>query len=186
MAVIRGDDVLDSYQLVIPRAAEYEEDYLNGVWHAGGEHSLPVEAQFMDAATGMIKAALGKTRKFLVHLPERKKLDIFRVLHYSVPVGGALNVGWYLTGRKRAFGTASSVTKLLSGGKAASTMASALSGVRIPVIHNLDLFDNADLHGLLAAIHSFTVLETIERLASKVEFDLTRINRQSTGMFGVS
>lgn len=164
MAIIKGQDVIDSYQDVIPGAGELAEQYVQGIAQSIQQQQLPVEIGMQQAATGLLRSVMGKSREFLVVKPQNRALDIFRVLHYGVPNGTNLAAGWYLTGRVKGFGNMQ---------------------FRVPVLHDIDIFDNADLQALVTGIHQFAVIDSLLTIADKVGYDRSRVNRKSTGLFGV-
>lgn len=165
MPILRPDDVIDSWEVVLPDCAHLGSQYLVDVSNAVIRQEIPVVMEFQQAATGLIKAAIGRTRTFLVMTPQARSLDPFRLLHYAVPVGRALSIGWYLAGRVPGLGSP--------------------AAIRLPVLHGLDLFANADLHALTAVVHNVCVLETVEQFALSVSLDLETISRRSFGLFGV-
>lgn len=164
MAIVKGQDVVDSYLQVLPGAAPLADQYLQGIVDSIREQQLPVQTSTETAATGLLRAVMGKSREFLVVKPTNRALDIFRIMHFGVPSGVNLATGWYLTGRVRGLGQMQ---------------------FRVPVLHDLDIFDNADLQALVAAIHQFAVIDSILAIADRVGFDRSRISRKSTGLFGV-
>lgn len=102
MAVIKGEDVITSYSEVIPDAASQAGNYLAWVQGATAEMGLPARMGMQQAATGLLKSVMGKSREFLVIVPEVKKLDALRMLHWCTPVGSNLAVGWYVVGGRRS------------------------------------------------------------------------------------
>ncbi|MGI9099451.1 MAG: hypothetical protein ACR2H2_13350 [Solirubrobacteraceae bacterium] len=164
MAIIKGQDVIESYQDVIPGAGQLAEQYVQGIAQSVREQELPVEIGVQQASTGLLRSVMGKGREFLVVKPTNRALDVFRILHYGVPNGINLAAGWYLTGRVKGFGTMQ---------------------FRVPVLHDIDIFDNADLQALVTGIHQFAVIDSLLAIADKVGYDRDRVNRKSTGLFGV-
>lgn len=164
MAIVKGQDVIESYQDVIPGAAEFAEQYVKVIADSISEQQLPVEVSMQQASTGVLRSVMGKSRGFLVVKPTNRALDVFRVLHYGVPSGTNLAAGWFLTGRVKGLGTMQ---------------------FRVPVLHDIDIFDNADLQALITGIHQFAVVDSLLALADKVGYDKARINRKSTGLFGI-
>jgi hypothetical protein len=164
MAIIKGQDVIDSYQQVLPGAAGLADHYIGGITESIREQQLPVEISMEQASSGLLRSVMGRTREFLVVKPTNRALDVFRVLHYGVPSGGNLAAGWYLTGRVRGLGSRQ---------------------LRIPVIDDLDIFDNADLQALVTGIHQFAVVDSLLAIADQVGYGKDRVNRKSTGLFGV-
>lgn len=165
MAIIKGQDVLDSYLEVLPGSASLADQYIAGISDSIREQGLPVDLTMQSAATGILRSVMGKSREFLVVTPQNRSLDVFRILHFGVPSGKNLAVGWYLTGRIRGVG--------------------GQLQFRVPVVHDIDIFDSADLQALVTAIHQFAVIDSILVIADKVGLDRERINKKSTGLFGV-
>lgn len=102
MAVIKGEDVITSYSEVIPDAANQAANYLGWVQGAASEMQLPVKMGMQQAATGLLKSVMGKSREFLAIAPAEKKLDALRMLHWCTPTGNNLAVGWYVVGGRRS------------------------------------------------------------------------------------
>lgn len=102
MAVIKGEDVITAYSQVIPDAAPKAAQYLGWVQGSTNEMQLPVRMGMQAAATGLLKSVMGKSREFLVIVPDDKKLDALRMLHWCTPTGSNLAVGWYVVGGKRS------------------------------------------------------------------------------------
>jgi hypothetical protein len=165
MAIIKSQDVHASYQQVIPGAGQLAEQYVDGIVQSVREQQLPVEIEVQETATGLLRSVMGKSREFLVIKPTSRALDVFRILHYGVPTGVNLAAGWYLTGRVKGLGTAP---------------------VRVPVLHDIDLFDNADLQALAISIHQFAVVDSLLAIADKVGYERDRVTSQTKGLFGVS
>jgi hypothetical protein len=164
VAIIKGQDVIESYQDVIPGAGQLAEQYVHGIAQSVREQQLPVEIGMQQASTGLLRSVMGKSREFLVVKPTNRALDVFRVLHYGVPSGINLAAGWYLTGRVKGFGTMQ---------------------FRVPVLHDIDIFDSADLQALVTGIHQFAVIDSLLAIADKVGYDRSRVSRKSTGLFGI-
>jgi len=164
LAIVKGQDVIESYQQVLPGAAALAEQYVSGIAQSVREQALPVEITTERAATGLLRSAMGKSRDFLVIKPTNRALDVFRVLHYGVPSGTNLAAGWFLTGRVRGLGQMQ---------------------FRVPVIHDLDIFDTADLQALVVGIHQFAVIESLLTIADRVGFARDRVGVKSTGLFGL-
>lgn len=165
MAIIKGQDVLDSYLQLLPGSASLADEYIKGIGESIREQALPVEVTLQSASTGLLRSVMGKSREFLVVKPQNRNLDVFRILHFGVPSGNNLAAGWYLTGRVRGFGQMQ---------------------LRVPVIHDIDVFDSADLQALVAAIHQFAVIDSLLAIADRVGLDRERVHRKSTGLFGVA
>jgi hypothetical protein len=166
MAIIKAESVIDQWQDTLPRGGELSEDFLNDVWKRVYEMGLPVHIGFDEAATGLLKQAMGKSRKFLVMNPQDKTLDVFRLLHYAFPVGNAITFGWFAVDYNRKLGTS--------------------TGIRLPLINDLDLFSNADLLGLFSTIHDWAVIPSAQALAQRCQQDPGSIVVKSKGgMFGV-
>jgi hypothetical protein len=165
LAVIKGDDVITYYSQVLPDAATQGQSYLPWVQGSVQEMALPVRIGSQQAATGLLKSVMGRAREFLVIQPEDRKLDVFRMLNWCSPVGNNLAVGWYVVGRQRGFG------KLQ---------------LRIPILDNLDLFENADLTALYQSIHLFGVMRAIYACIEAVGGDRSKIKDQAgAGFFGL-
>lgn len=164
MAIVKGQDVLDSYLEVLPGSASLADQYIAGISDSIRDQGLPVDMTMQSAATGILRSVMGKSREFLVVKPQNRSLDVFRILHFGVPSGKNLAVGWYLTGRVRGVGQMQ---------------------FRVPVLHDIDIFDSADLQALVTAIHQFAVIDSILVIADKVGLDRERVKRKSTGLFGV-
>jgi hypothetical protein len=165
VAIVKGSDVIDSYQQVLPAAASFADEYIKGIRRSIENQQLPVEITTETASTGLFKAVMGRRREFLVVKPTNRALDVFRILHYGVPSGNNLAAGWFLTGRVRGLGT---------------------TQFRVPVIDALDIFDNADLQALVDGIHHFAVIESIMGFADQVGFSRDRVETKHQGFFGVS
>lgn len=101
MAVIKGEDVITTYSEVVPDAANQAGSYLPWVEGAIKEMQLPVRLGMEQAATGLLKQVMGKSREFLSIAPADKRLDAMRMLHWCMPVGNNLAVGWYVVGGRR-------------------------------------------------------------------------------------
>lgn len=164
MAIVKGEDVIDSFQQVLPQAAKFADEYISGIARSIADQQLPVEVFTESASTGLFKAAFGVSREFLVVKPTNRKLDLFRILHYGVPNGANLAAGWYLTGRVRGLGQ---------------------SQIRVPVIHDLDIFDNADLQALVVGIHQFAVIDSLCSIADRVGYGRDRVSTRTSGLFGL-
>lgn len=165
MAILKAENVLDEWQEVLPAGADRADEYLKDVWKRVYDLGLPVDIGFEDAALGLVKSAMGQSRQFLVMNPQTKVLNTFRLLHFAFPVGNALTTGWFLAAYSRNLGTT--------------------TGLRVPLVHDLDLFTNADLMALLRAIHQWSVLPAFDALAASLQVDLSSINRKSKGLFGI-
>lgn len=152
------------YSQVLPDSASQGEKYLPWVRGSVEEMQLPVQIGTQSAATGLLKSVMGKTREFLVIQPVDRKLDVFRMLNWCSPVGSNLAVGWYVVGRQRGFGKMQ---------------------MRVPILDNLDLFENADLTGLYQSIHQFGVMRAIYACVDAVGGDKGKIKDQTTGFFGL-
>jgi hypothetical protein len=165
VAIVKGQDVIDSYQQVLPQAAALADEYIRGIAESIRSQNLPVQLSTETASTGLFKAAMGKSREFLVVKPTNRALDVFRILHYGVPSGSNLAAGWFLTGRVRGLGQ---------------------TQFRVPVIDALDIFDNADLEALVHGIHQFAVIDSILSMADQVGYGRDRVATTHKGLFGVS
>lgn len=140
------------------------EQYVDTIVECVREQELPVEIDVQEASTGLLRSVMGKGREFLVIKPTNRALDVFRILHYGVPTGVNLAAGWYLTGRVKGLGT---------------------TPMRVPVLHDIDIFDNADLQALVFCIHEFGVIDSLLAIADKVGYKQDRVNRATQGLFGV-
>ena len=165
MAIIKSQDVVSSYQEVIPGAGRLAKQYVDGIVQCVREQELPVEIDVQEAATGLLRSVMGKGREFLVIKPTNRALDVFRILHYGVPSGVNLAAGWYLIGRVKGLGT---------------------TPMRVPVLHDIDLFDNADLQALVFSIHQFGVIDSLLSIADRVGYERDRVKRETAGLFGVA
>jgi hypothetical protein len=165
MAIVKAENVLDQWQETLPSGGDMAQVYMDDVWSRVYEMSLPVDIAYEEASTGLIRQALGQSRKFLVMNPQDKTLNVFRILLYSIPMGNALTVGWFATDYSRKLGTS--------------------SGLRVPLINDLDLFANADLMGLFSAIHEWAVLPATVTLAQKFQLETSVTRKSKAGMFGV-
>jgi hypothetical protein len=165
VAIVKGQDVAESYQDVIPGAGSLAEAYVHGIAQSIRDQQLPVEMGMQQAATGLLRSVMGKSREFLVVKPTNRALDVFRVLHYGVPSGNNLAAGWFLTGRVKGLGNMQ---------------------FRVPVIHDLDIFDTADLQALVTGIHQFAVIDSLLSIADRVGYDRDRVKRRSVGLFGAA
>ncbi len=166
MAILKAENVIDQWQETLPAGGDQAEHYLTEVWRRAYDMQLPIEIGFEEASTGLLKQATGHSRKFLVMSPQIKTLNVFRFLHYATPMGNALTLGWFATDSNLKMGVS--------------------SGLRLPLIHDLDLFSNGDLFGLFSAIHEWAVLPAATALSESLQFGTTSISRKSKGgMFGV-
>lgn len=165
MAIVKGQDVIDAYLQVLPGASSLADEYIKGVAASIREQGLPVELTSQQASTGLLRSVMGKSREFLVVKPTNRALDIFRVLHFGVPSGNNLAAGWYLTGRVKGIGAMQ---------------------FRVPVVHDIDIFDNADLQALVTGIHQFAVIDALLSIADRVGYDKDRVALKSAGLFGVA
>ncbi len=166
MAVIKADDVVDLYAETIPNGATQLDRYLPWVQGAIQEMQLPVRVGYQEASTGLLKGWMGRKRQFLVCQPEGRALDVFRMLHWVSPVGSNLAIGWYVVGRKKAFGSNSQI--------------------RIPILDNLDLFDEADLRAIYSSLHQFAVMRAIYAVVKEAGADPKHITSKSkVGFFGL-
>lgn len=165
MAIIKGDDVMDAYLQVLPGAATLADEYIAGIATSIREQGLPVEISRQQASTGLLRSVMGKSREFLVVKSTNRALDVYRVLHFGVPSGNNLAAGWYLTGRVKGFGQ---------------------RPFRVPVLHDLDIFDSADLQALVIGIHQFAVIDALLSIAERVGYDKERVALKSTGLFGAA
>ena len=102
MAVIKFEDVINDYSEVLPDAGGQAENYLGWVQGATTEMQLPVRIGMQSAATGLLKSVMGKSREFLVIVPDSKKLQVYQMLHWCSPAGSNLAVGWYMVGGRRS------------------------------------------------------------------------------------
>lgn len=90
--------MLDSYDLVLPDAAERSEGYLRAVAKSVTEQSLPVNMGLEDHSAGWMSALRGGKRQFLAVQPEGRKVAGLKMLHFGFPVGNNLACGWLLVG----------------------------------------------------------------------------------------
>jgi hypothetical protein len=175
MLNVKLGEVVDRFIQVIPAASNRADQYVETITHSIREQQLPVHLSRQDASAGFIGGLRGKTREFLVVSPENPALKDFTMLHFGVPSGSNLAIGWYLTERGRG------QKNLLSAVHPLSAAATSLT----EVFRNLDLFDMADLSAILSSVHQLAVMEALYAIASQVGFDRDRIDTKSIGLFGI-
>lgn len=96
MPGIHPEDVLDRFEEVIPSAATRAEEYLRAVVRGARAQQLPIAADMRrEALAGGFREPKANC---LVLTPTDSRLRRFEMLHYAVPVGHGLKVGWYLLG----------------------------------------------------------------------------------------
>lgn len=172
---IKLGEVVDRYIQVVPAAGPRADMYVETIAHSIRAQALPVQLSRQEASAGFFRGLKGKTREFLVCVPENPALKDFTVLHFGVPNGNNLAVGWYLTETGRGQKTILSAVHPIGG------LASALSDH----FRNMDLFDVADLQALLSSMHQFAVMEAVYAIANQVGYDRDRIAGRSVGFFGI-
>lgn len=161
MAVLTSLGVIDSFSEVIPGAADQFESYLKAI--AGGvqEQGLPVRQGLENITASQGLFARVARRQCLAVIPNTKRLQAFKTLHYSTPVGVNLAVGWYLLGGEKAGGT--QVGVLNFGG--------------------VNALEVADVQAIVQCVHQFAVMPAIYRIADSVKYERDRLTKK-TGFFG--
>jgi hypothetical protein len=175
MLNIKLGDVVDRFVEVVPAAGNRADQYVQTISQSIQQQQLPVHLTREDASAGFMRGLRGKTREFLVAVPENPGLKDFSILHFGVPAGANLAVGWYLTESGRGQKNLLSVMHPISG--AAASLSDRF--------RNLDLFDMADLNAILSSMHQFAVMEAVYAIAKQVGFDRERIDGRSVGFFGI-
>jgi hypothetical protein len=172
---IKLGEVVDRYLQVVPAAGSKADQYVETIAHSIQRQQLPVHLSRQEASAGFFRSLKGKTREFLVAVPENPALKDFTILHFGVATGANLAVGWYLTETGRGQKSFLSAVHPVGG------IAAALSDH----FRNMDLFDVADLQAVLSSMHQFSVMETVYAIANQVGFDRDRIGERSVGFFGI-
>jgi hypothetical protein len=96
------EDVLDRFEELIPNAAGHADGYLRAVVQGVRDQRVPVSADVRpEPLTGGWRAP--KT-DCLVLTPTESRLRHFEMLHYAIPIGRSLKVGYYLLGGVKAQG----------------------------------------------------------------------------------
>jgi hypothetical protein len=102
MPGIHPEDVLDRFEELVPNAATLADEYLRAIVQGVREQQLPVSADMRrEGLTGGFRVP--KTN-CLILTPTDSRLRRFEMLHYGVPIGHSLKVGWYLLGGIKAKG----------------------------------------------------------------------------------
>jgi hypothetical protein len=172
MAVVKADEVFQTYSEVLPGGASLAEGFLKGVVASVQKQELPVSLATEQAATSWLRGVTGKNREFLVLRPESKTLQDFRMWIYAQPIGLNLAIGWFMTVKKSFLKDAFNVL--------------ASASMQVSVMPNLDLFENADLVALMDSIHTFAIMDGVDSIAGQLGYDKSRIGRSSKGLFGVA
>src|SRR5437660_24250 len=96
------EDVVHQFEELIPNAAGHAEAYLRAVVRGVREQEAPVSADIRaENLTGGWRAP--KT-DCLVLTPVEPRLRRFEMLHFALPMGRSLKVGYYLLGGVKAKG----------------------------------------------------------------------------------
>lgn len=82
----------------IPKAATHAETYLRTVSRGIVEHEPPVTLHLEEEVKGPGGLNL---RDCLIATPTEKRLRYFQMVHFAKPMGGALQMGFYLLGGER-------------------------------------------------------------------------------------
>jgi hypothetical protein len=162
MAIFKEENVIDRWSEVVPHAEQHAATWLRSVIKRMDEMQLPVTSKEEKVATGFIKSVTGGGRNVVSISPSSKALNRVTILLFAFPIGTTVTIGWFAVGEGN-FGQN--------------------AGIRIPIVHDLDVFDQVDLRALLASIHEFAVLPAAEGLFKQAEVDLTQLNRQTKGYF---
>jgi hypothetical protein len=102
MPGIHPEDVLDRFEEIVPSAAVSGDQYLRAIVQGVRFQQLPVTADMrLEPLIGGFRAP--KT-DCLILTPTDSRLRRFEMLHYAVPVGQSLRIGWYLLGGVKAKG----------------------------------------------------------------------------------
>ncbi|MDX6608474.1 MAG: hypothetical protein QOF85_399 [Solirubrobacterales bacterium] len=102
MPGIHPEDVLDQFEEIVPSAAANGDQYLRAIVQGVRFQQLPVAADMrLEPLIGGFRAS--KT-DCLILTPTDSRLQRFEMLHYAVPVGQSLRIGWYLLGGVKAKG----------------------------------------------------------------------------------
>lgn len=165
MAILRSEDVLENWIEVVPHSSEYAGAYLRGVMKRIDDMQLPIEHREDKAATGFIKSITGGSRSVVSINPTSKALNRLVMLLFAFPVGTSVSIGWFALLQNSGFGKG--------------------PGLRLPLIHDMDLFDNVDMRALLTSVHEFAVIPAAEALYGQAQISLDKLNRRSSGMFGI-
>lgn len=162
MPVLKEEDLLGSENVILYHAAEYAGPWLKKVAEVIQEMELPVDIAEEQASSGLIKALTGGARNVLVVNPKSKALNRYRWLMYAFPIGKNVTLGYYLIGEGTGFGRS--------------------AGVRIPILHNADIFDNVDIRALDQSIIEACVIARVA--IQKRQGDAYKVLSQVSRMFG--
>jgi hypothetical protein len=96
------EDIVHRHEELIPNAAENADAYLRAVVQGVRDQQVPVSADIRaESLTGGWRAP--KT-DCLVLTPTDPRLRKFEMVHYAMPIGRSLKVGYYLLGGVKAQG----------------------------------------------------------------------------------
>jgi hypothetical protein len=86
-----------TFMETIPKAAQYSEQYLRAVVKGIQEIEPPVELDLDE-----VQGAGVPQMECLVVTPTEKRLKHYKSVHFGQPMGGSLQMGYYLIGGDRA------------------------------------------------------------------------------------
>ena len=163
VAALTSLGLLDSFNDVIPGAAQHYENYLRAISKAVQEQGLPVTMN-IEAVSASSSLFRSTSRSCLAVTPADKRMQPFKTLHYGTPLGTNLSVGWFLLGGEKLNDTTSVRGMLGVGG--------------------LSHLDMTDLQSLVQCVHQFAVMPAVYSIADQAGYDRNQLSKKTSGFFG--
>ncbi|HHT9134608.1 MAG TPA: hypothetical protein ACFYD2_06880 [Candidatus Avalokitesvara rifleensis] len=192
MAVVRSQEIIDSWSVLIENAKGKAESIFKGTEGFITKSKAPnVSMKRKKISPGIFRGLAGAKRDFLVVVENgNRRLKPFQMFIGARDYGNSLDVSWYLTFRP------SSWQKLLVfwlripilnwlalpfalGGGMRSFLKEGKAGL------DLDLFDEQDLRAYVTTAHH-CLLKAVDELMEKLHQDPSKIERKSRGFLGIS
>lgn len=168
IGVLRGEEVVDRWGVLIENGRGYAEEIFNDTKRFIEESEAPgMGIERKEIASTIVKEILGVRRSFLVVTPKgNPRLKKYQTFICARDYGKNLDVSWYLTCRMGFF----------------DLIRSIFSREYVP---RLDLFDEQDLRAYVTNAHH-SLLKAVEKLMLNLDQDPSKVDRRSRGFLSVS
>lgn len=192
MAVVRNQEVVDSWSVLIENAKGKAESIFKGTEGLITKSKAPdVEIKRKKFSPGIFRGLAGAKRDFLVVVENgNRRLKPYQMFIGARDYGNSLDVSWYLTFRPSsgqkffAFWLRIPILNWLAipfalGGGIRRFVKEGKAGL------DLDLFDEQDLRAYVTNAHH-CLLGAVDELMEKLHQDPSKIERKSRGYLGIS
>jgi len=192
MAIVRKQEVIDSWSVLIAGAQGRSEEIFNNTDNFIAQTKAPnVKKERKKLAPGLFRGLFGAKRDFLVVAEtSNPRLKPYQMLIGARDYGNNLDVSWYLLYRLTFWERVLSFLFLIPALNIVLLPFAMLKGATRFAKEgkaglDLDFFDEQDLRAYTTNAHH-CLLEAVEKLMVDLHQDPSKIDRKSRGFLGIS